>query len=362
MRGRIDRRLSFKIALFSVLGAFLVMSSCAREETVVKFGARPFKEWYAVAYVNYRMAHPWEYIQKGNNWDVILALQEPKTLRELQESDLQVDRKQLRKLRFDGLVGKTGKDRWVSRMPVFGPFETEEIRALSSRLADTVYLEIKNDSRALVKEFEILGFADNGYSLFFSWLLDDLCWDRIAPIQEVERHIPWDGFCWALYDGPEHLVPGTNSNGYLSYTWTFSNARFELDTDFSGLLNKECLLHFGRFSDDLIEQFKGVGLADESGHVLIPVLDSRKDTTLFEIANRIAKHISSFLDSAVSECVCLSRLENVKKAKVILYHELMWDLLAQFVSDGLVTPPDILSSSEKTATPDDLRRVYFISR
>ena len=181
-------------------------------------------------------------------------------------------------------------------------------------------------------------------------------------MREVERHIPWDGCCWALYDGPGHLVPGTNSNGYLSYTWTFSNARFELDTDFSGLLNKECLLHFGRYSGDLIEQFKSVGLADESGQLLIPVLDSRKDTALFEIAGRIAERISSSLDSAVSECVCLSRLDNVKKAKVILYHELMWDLLAQFESDGLVTPPDILKYSEKTVTPDDLRMVYFISR
>lgn len=207
-----------------------------------------------------------------------------------------------------------------------------------------------------------MGVADNTYSLFFSWLLDDLCWNRIAPIQKVERHIPWDGCCWAMYDSPEPLVPGTNSSGYLSYTWTFSNARFELDPDFSALLNKECHLHFGRFSDDLIEQFKNVGLSDENGRLLIPVLDSRKDSVLFEIAGRIAERLSSSLDSSINECAYLSKLENVKKAKVILYHELMWDLLDRFVSDGLITPPDILTNPEKTATPDDLRRVYFISR
>lgn len=118
-------------------------------------------------------------------------------------------------------------------MPVYGPVETGEIRAFSKRLAQAIYPEIIHDFRMLVKELETLGFADNTYSLLFSWLLDDLCWDRIAPVRKVERHIPWDGCCWAMYIGPKYLTPGTNSIGYLSYTWTFSSARFEPDIDFS---------------------------------------------------------------------------------------------------------------------------------
>lgn len=104
MRVARERRCLFKSFLFSALGLFLVLSSCTQKETGFLSNSRPFEEWHAVAYVNYRMAHPWEYIQRGNNWDVILALQEPKTLRDLQNSGLQVSRKQLRKLCFEGLI------------------------------------------------------------------------------------------------------------------------------------------------------------------------------------------------------------------------------------------------------------------
>jgi hypothetical protein len=92
----------------------------------------------------------------------------------------------------------------------------------------------------------------------------------------------------------------------------------------------------------------------------VPIVRAQRDDPLHRLASRIAAIVARFLLDQARRHVLLDLLPGVAEevAMVIAAHELIWDLMARCVANGVVPEPSAFGAGSPTA--EQLRSLIFI--
>ena len=201
--------------LSALAGLILLGSPALAQEDL---GKRPFKEMDATAFCNYQKWHPNNYML-DNNWQILCALRTPRTMTGFDSLGIAWNESQIRLLQVGGLLAREGK-LWKTQIPIFDQAQTRAIRQETRAFADGLIRRIEPSCRAFVAELAAQGHEANAYSLLFSYVLDGRkVWEKFPDKAALGHHATWDGLYWVMYEPRPGMKCGTNSYGYLSYTW-----------------------------------------------------------------------------------------------------------------------------------------------
>lgn len=331
----------------------LSMALCGRGQDSV----RPFKAWEGIAFCSYDKYHPFRYIRADNNWELLLALRTPQTAKELAAKGIRFNASQLDYLCIGGLVEAKAR-RFHTTLPIFDERQTLQIRRLSRRLAEETFAETEGDYRRFVAWLHERGCRDNAFSLLFSYLLDGRTWPAIIPSKaSIAHHPTWDGVAYVMFEPRKMVKTGTNSYGALHVTWsdslkTWPNGRM-IDA-----FEKQFAQH-GKLTDaETIDEWAALDVVDRDGNLTIPVLKDGEDKELDKLSRLIVDKNAEGLKRGVDELKRLTNLSDDNYARVVLFHEMMWDIIDLLKEKRVISMPSILQASD--APRRDFGKVAFV--
>lgn len=244
-------------------------------------------------------------------------------------------------------------------MPIFSEDQTKSIRTLSRSIAQTAYKKTENDWSAFMTELKKRKLGKNAYSLVFSYVLDGKIWGKALPAHDsVATHATWDGAFWALYDKRPHSFCGTNSFNAFHQTWSDS-LEYWLDTKTIIQFIDEYTQNKKIVSKDLLDKSIEWGLTNKRGNPLIPIIKEDSQDTLVKVSDEIVSKLAACVSLHSSEFMKAYQLNNENLAKVILYHEIMWDMMDILVERKIITEPDILTGRSQAQKSDFGQIVYI---
>ncbi len=305
--------------------------------------------------------HPLEYMQSDNNWELLLTLRAPLTTKQLDSMSIKYTDSQLMFLNIGGLVENKG-EKWHTVIPIFEESQTMEIRKQSEEIAQTLYAETKNDWKTFTEILAKRNLGNHAFSFAFSYILDGKIWGNglLPDHNELTVNPTWNGACWVLYDKRVNSNCGTNTYyDIFCQTWTDELSYWlgsKTITKFIGEYKEK-----GKIEDiELIRTAVEWGLTDDAGNITIPIIDESSNDDLIQIRNvimqKMAKGVKQYSTAFSSDY----RLNDEKLAEVILYHEVMWDLLDILIEKNAFTKPDILKGSPNAKKTDFKDIVYIL--
>lgn len=316
--------------------------------------------WDGSAYCSYKKYNPRDILEEGNNFEIVLSLEKPQSCEDLNAAGISCDIKQLKSLERNGLISKNPDGTWESAIGIFDEAQTSALRGFSKSLSGTIYSSLKKDFSSFVNMLKENGWEDNAYSICFSYILDDKMWDHIIAPSEMESHHSWKGCIWYLYGKRSGTVPGTNQIGAFSQTWEES---IQSRIDYTLLIDVANSLSFKgnpTVSGDVRKRAESAGLCDSEGKPSFPVIHEKEQKELVSLADAIGKGIADEMKLHINECNLLSSIKGNGVAEVILSHELIWDIMDQLETDGIIKCPSFLLPSAGK-DPVDLSKLVYIS-
>lgn len=318
-------------------------------------GIRPYQKWNETAFVSLKGHQPADYVRPDNNWDILYTLRTPYTQAELNAMGIPCTKSQLMLLEIGGLIQKEGK-KWRSIVPIFDKKQTDELRAYSKQVADKIYAITKLDFQSLMKEIGRMGLKDNTASLIFSYLLDGQMWTELVLFDEINNHATWSGCYWLLYDYRKGLAMGTNAYGNsLVVTYGVTSEivpNHQKMKDYAAEIAK-----FGKLTnEESIRELQPYGLTDDKGNLLIPII-KKEESDFHRLMNTLKMAISTGLRNNVGTLLADYGIKNEKLGVVILYHEVMWDIMDLLIKENGLFIPEIVSNGK--ADKKQLKNVSF---
>jgi hypothetical protein len=310
-----------------------------------------------------------------NNDELLSACLSGKTADQLHKSGIDYKESQIALLKIMRLLRE--KDNTLkTAIPVFGPEKTKSLRNTAEQAAKTLYPAIKKDVIGLVRHLKTRGRESNTYSILFSFILDGLVWDElekremISSLKITAEKPFWDGEVWSVY--PKRAFScGTNTSTIpgLSLSLNWSPAAPDLIWSFWG--NRETRMQMlrdaadnGRIDDEnIIKTFAGYNLFDEHGNITIPVIDTQPDNRLFSMCRNIAETTAANISSelALSEIKKWFGLRDNKQTMIIVYHEVIWELLQKFEQDNIIERPTAFANPLSAEKSDVSDLLFFVT-
>lgn len=316
---------------------------------------RPYSEWEATQFVAVNGHQPEDYVTPDNNWEILYNLRTPRTQAELREMGIKCSDSQLLLLEVGGLVSKT-KGKWKATIPILDKEQTNSLRSLSKEIAESMYVKTKADFISLTQTISEMGFKNNVLSLVFSYLLDGKMWTKLVLFEDVDNYTSWSGCYWVLYESRNGFACGTNGFGEQNLILTYINSGLAPDNDIMDHCADE-IAQFGKVTDaKLVSQLKPYGLVDDNGDVLFPIIKKRQDR-FHQITEKLANSISAELKNNCGSLASQYGIDNEKVAMVMLYHEIMWDLVDNLIQDRIIFTPAIFKDEE--SNKERLNEVVF---
>lgn len=347
-----------------LLGAlFLLLPASAQEPP------KDLRDWQLICYCS--GGDPDEIVRKDNNGQILFTARRGTTRERLKGDGIAFTESQIELLKDWRLLAEQG-NQLKTRMPVVGPEEMTQLRALLHVQAVELGRSLQPDFKALVAAVTQRGYADNSYSIAFSYLLDGIVWDdfdqrHLLPSMETTAEKPfWAGALWAIY--PQRNAPGTNSKSHggwsLSVMWTQSVQPLLTPLNSSSLVDPllNDLETRGRASDLATQnQLVALGILTADGKAAVPIIHEVPSDPIYADSLAIPHKVSDGMLRAMQSPAIpvLTGSDNSGVALVIAYHEFMWELLAYLEQTGIVSPPAILSAKTH-ADPRQVKDLVFI--
>lgn len=319
-------------------------------------------------YVIFTGTHPKYIIEEGNNWDILVAFKEPGKLSKLNNLGIKYTQKQievlcaLNFLHFENDVYRT-------QVTILNENDTKGIRKITNDIALNISQLIKKDFLVLKKNLIEKGFEDNAYSIFFSYIMDNIVWNlfennKILSEKKITVETPvWDGTIW--FDYPKrNFSCGTNceviNNLVFATNWTDSCALSFTKLDKSKILN-EIIANSKIKDDNLKNQLFYYNICDKDGNITIPVITKKESSEIYKISSSISQTIYEYLVNKIDFSVLKTKynIQSKGDAIIIIYHDIMWDLLDIMENKGLLKKP-IAFSNPELAKKDDLKDLLII--
>ena len=326
-----------------------------------------FKNVQSNCYCNTTESTPDAILKMDNNWELVNSLTAPKTLSQLESSGVRYSESQIKLLLNWHLISKSKDDTYKIEIPVFDSIRTSVLRQYSLRLSKELTELIKDNVINLKKALKKINREPNTYSILFSYVLDGLVWDNLEadsllPDYEITIKKPfWAGEYWLMYPKRKFSC-GTNSisdKGYsikvnwsekaIPYMKPFVTRWDLLEKILNDLITKN------KVEDkEAIEVFGQFNIFNSNGNFTVPEIEENKSNDLSNISRDISGIINTFLTSKVDTGYLINEfaLKDRKQAVIILYHEIMWDMLDIMESDGLITKPAVFTDPEKSEASD----------
>ena len=339
------------------LNLFLVLAlSSVCSVAKAQIPVRPYGQWEATQFVAVSVHQPEDYVTLDNNWEILYNLRTPHTLGELRGMGVKCSDSQLLLLKVGGLISKA-KGKWQTTIPILDQEQTRSLRSFSEEVAGSMYAKTKSDFISLTQTIhDEMGFKDNALSLIFSYLLDGRMWTKLVLFDDIDSHFGWSGCYWVLYEPRTDLACGTNSYGEQDLILTYVNSDIVPNDSIMERYAEE-IAEFGKITDtQLVSRLKPYGLVDDKGDVLIPIIKRQQDR-FHQITDKLVDAISAELKSNCNSLATRYGIKDEKVAMVILYHEVMWNLVDKLIQDQIIAIPSIFKNEE--ANKSRLNEVLF---
>lgn len=335
------------------------------------FSQNDIKDYEYTCYCTLIGANPRDIIETGNNWDLLLALKDGKTLDELDKSGMKYSRKQLAVLQALNFVKKQD-DKFYTTISILNASETVQLRALTKDIASKIILQIHNDYTLFARTLQQQGFENNTYSVMFSYVLDNLVWQKLEavnaiPTQKISVERPvWDGTLW--FTQPKRAFEcGTNivsvDNMNFGINWSddpgVSLGEFgegEFDAILKDYKNNAIIT-----DSSLKNMMLKYGLCTAAGKLKFPVIKQDSTDKVNIYSQNMANTITDFMVKNIDFTGIISKyhIKSKADATVILYHEIIWDLLDILEENKLITKP-VPFAKPQNSKPTDAKDMVFI--
>lgn len=324
--------------------------------TMAQTSIRPYDCWNEIAFVSLGGHQLANYVRKDNNWEILYTLRQPHTIEELNNMDIECNQSQLMLLEMGGLIKQEGK-KWQTQIPILDKDQTNHLRKYSKEVANKIYATTKKDFKQLMDGINAMGFEDNTASLIFSYLLDGRMWMKLVLFEDINNHLTWSGCYWVLYDARKGLSLGTNAYGKQDMIVTYG-VTSEIVPSHKTM--KECAYEIGQYgkinNQELVQQLLPYGVVDKDGNLTVPII-KKDNNPLKEIVSVLTDKISAGLKESVAPIRSLYGIDSDNLTTVILYHEVMWDIIDLLIEKENLKIPEILE--DENAEKSLLKHVAF---
>jgi hypothetical protein len=313
-------------------------------------------------------------VQMDNNWELITALRQGRSLAQLDSSGIRYTKSQIALLQDWGLVRKDDET-YTTSFPILTDGQTAQLRSDSRKLAERLVVLVKSDVVQLRDILEQSHRGRNTYTVLFSYILDNLVWkefenDSLLPHRSLSVEQPfWTGVFW-MVTPKRAFACGTNSlsdKGYsFKVNWTEKAipkmipfvSRWDV---MEKLLNN--LVDQQKVTDKEVKQvFGAYKFFDPDGHFTVPIISQNESDPVYAVATRISRTISQNTGTNIDFPRYLRDFHfNREQAIVILYHEVMWDMLDLLETQHVIEKPVAFRSPDQ-AKPEDIADLIIIVR
>jgi len=261
--------------------------------------------------------------------------------------------------------------------PILNEDKTKKLRSFTKKIASNLAQQLQSDIISLIDELETLQRKNNIYSILFSYVIDGLVWDHFHEKGKIKkREITveepfWSGEIWAVYP-PRDFFCGTNviSDKGVSLKINWSEKAIKKMIPFVADWNNlekmfNDFVEKGKIEDENAKKvFEPFNLFDSSGQFTIPIIEEKEGNNLYEICFLISKEIADQVPKLInlSEVKKDFDFRDEEQTLVIVYHELMGDLLDYFEEQNLIQKPIAFTNPEKAKSKDIADLVFFVKR
>ncbi|MDH5413925.1 MAG: hypothetical protein OEW87_07300 [Flavobacteriaceae bacterium] len=321
-------------------------------------------------------ASPLSIVKLDNNWELLLLLKEIKTIAQIDSLGIEKTNSQLKLLEQWGLISKNEDKTYQTSIKLFDSIQSQKLRIqsleLSTKLSDIISPKVNELWHYLKKT----GREKNAYSILFSYVIDGMIWEYLEEkkiINSRELGLDssfWNGEYWVVYPRREFSC-GTNtySNGQgynLKVNW--SNGAIPKLIPFmtkAGLLIEiiNDLNSNNKVSNqEAIEVFSKYNFFSGKGELSIPVIIKNSENDIFTISLEIVYLIEDFIINNL-DLKSLKHdfgFENNSQAIIVIYHEMMWDILQILERKRIIEKPLILRNPENAEIKDVSDLLFFV--
>jgi hypothetical protein len=327
-----------------------------------------WKNWEDICYCTMNNSyHPSSIVSADNNLQLLLALKNGLTLKQLDSLKLPYIKSQLLLLESQHLLNKADGI-YKTVIPILYSEQTAHLRKQSLFVARGIYPEIKKECCDLVAKLSEQNRSSNAYSILFSYVLDGLIWKRFEKegiVKKWDTTGIWSGNYWFLTPKRPVDCGGTNiwSNENFMFKWNWSYA--ENVTDGLWKKNLEMLFPLAQGNTvpnkEIIDEFSALGFFDKDLHLTIPVINEKENNTLYLLSiNIIDKLFPAFMAKTDIEAFKTSyKFNDNSETVIVFYHEVMFDLMDLLLEKQVIQMPTAFQHSEK-ATLKDAADLCFI--
>ncbi len=324
-------------------------------------GAGAWDAYRMVQYLSVGKRSPEGIAALDSNGEILLACRDGCSLEELRTSGLSVLDSQVELLRTLGMLQDDSSGRLVTGFPVLDAETTLELRRRIEELAGRTLLEVGDESRAFLEAVRAAGHRGWAYSLVFSYVLDGMVWEfldeyRMVPDRRRRstRSPHWTGVYW-VHRPPRPEAPRTlvlsGSPATLKMTVPGGAASPDLGpwraaaTELSQALGAGTAGdadEAGAGAEDRPQgNLNSLGLMDPDGRWLVPVVDEAGGGPVFRAAENLTEGLLEELQNLDVESWSEGfGLGDAGQTLVIVYHELMWELIDRLVTRESLTRPE----------------------
>ena len=335
---------------------------------MTSFSQNQLKDYEESYYVACDYGHPQVIVHTGNNWDILFAFKKSGPLNKLNGLGISYTQKQIDVLCALNLLEKEN-DQYRTIVTILNEGDMKEIRLFTLTVANKIIPLIKDDFSKLSAALKKEGYEKNSYTVLFSYVMDNLVWDlfesnHILKEKELTVENPlWDGTVW-FYNTKRIFECGTNSypidSLLIASNWSNVSELSLTQLDYLSIL-KEYIKNSKINDDALKSYFNAYGICDENGNIKIPVIVKGDESDIVNSCNKIAQSIYDFMVNKVdyNELNNKFNIHSREDAIIIIYHDIMWDILDSMEAKGMIQKPIIFSNPE-AAQKSDLKDVLLI--
>jgi len=337
---------------------------------ITSFAQKSEDNFRKVCFCSVGVAHPYSILRLDNNWELLFAFESGKSLKELDSLNIDYSESQIALLKLWKLIEKID-GKYYTSIPFYTEPASTELRAETRQIAKNINRLIQDDYNSFKQIIENRKIERNTFSIFFAFVLDDLVWQvfsekGLMKKVEVTKENPfWDGTMWVIQPKRDFSC-GTNSMKYENLSIGVNNLPEKSDIEVSDYkLLKKMLKDYkenGIITDkEIIQTFSKNDLFNSSGELLIPIIKADSTDVLFNQSDIIANKVANYLIENLEFERILTQysFEDKEQAILVLYHEIMWDMLEIMEENGQLLKPIAFDKSKK-ATQKDLRDLIFI--
>ena len=333
-------------------------------------GQKNLKDYDEICYCSGNTPH--SILNYDNNWPLLWAFKNGLSKQGLDSMQIPYTRSQLKLLTIYKLI-RFDNGKYFTTFPILDINQTNYLRKKTSEIASIIFPFIESEIKSLVTELKNVNHSENQFSILFSYVLDGLTWQKfeergmINQLNLTTENYPWVGEFWLLTPRRETIF-GTNSVSDSLFTLAITSSNnvlvskvYNEEDELLRILLKN-YINSGKVTDEkVLATFGKYNVCDKDGNLAIPVIIEDKNNKIYYYSSQIADEICTKLisNSIFNEVIRDLKLKDQKQAVVILYHEVMWDLLSVIEKQKVIEIPNIIINPNHSELTDIAKLLYI---